>query len=909
MRANVAFRVLDRQRRTTSRSTKRRGLACLVVIAAVVAAALPSTPAGSAEVLDGFVDEVVQANLPQPMGMEFAPDGRLFVYGKQSGVGHVISIVKNGVFLAPPALAVPGPLEGSAGILGLAFHPNFATNGWMYMNRTVTVGGVKLNRVSRLSVVGDSINAASEVVLVDLEPVPAGEILHYGGDIEIGNDGRLYVSTGEFTIGPDARRLTSRNGKILRYELDGTIPADNPFVDRTTGKERAIYAIGLRNPWKMDRHPVTGAIYISDVGYDTWEELNRLAYGADYGWNITEGPTTVAGVTNPDLAYPHDGPDPETSGCAIVGGDFYAATTPSFPPEYVGDYLFADYCNGWIRAWDPATGTVTTLSRGLTFAVDVKVDPATGDVYYLDRELNGDSSSPSGGLGRIRHVGGTLGLRVTVPPIPLTVAIGEAATFSVTASAPPPLSYQWERNGTPVPGATLRELTIPDPQPADSAATFTVVIRDGTSAQLETTPVALTVTANHAPTPQIFRPVVGRQFVAGRTIQFQGAASDAEDGVLPDAQLTWEVELRHGIHTHGLVPETSGISSGSFVIPTGGETDPDVSYLVRLTAVDGDGAVRSVVREVLPTHVVMTLRTEPPGLPVRLDGLLQGTPSDVTGVAGVLRSLEAPAQAIVGSQVYVFSHWSDGGARVHTISTPGSSKAYTAHYIPAPLDTTITKPAANSTVAAPMVIAGSATAPSGVAGVEVAVRDLDSGLWWTGSGWRTTHAKFAATVASPGSAQSSWTASFDPPAVSGRYYLGAVARGADNVRDATPAQVTPVRIAPPLDTTITNPVKGQVGPSPMILRGAATAPGGVRSVTLAVRELPNGRWWNGSAWQSAFVRFPATLAVAGAVETTWSSSFAPLPSTGRFFMSARTTDMYGAYDTSVPIVDPFDVTG
>jgi hypothetical protein len=240
---------------------------------------------------------------------------------------------------------------------------------------------------------------------------------------------------------------------MLRINKDGTIPTDNPFYTQTTGRNRAIWALGLRNPFTIDVQPGTGRIFINDVGASTWEEINVGSRGANYGWPATEGPTSDSRFRSPLFAYGHG--NSSTTGCAIAGGAFYNPGTQQFPNEYVGDYFFADLCSGWIRRLDPATRTVTGFATGINVPVDVKVRPGTGGaLWYLARG--------SGAVYRVRYTGstttGSASTGVT-SSITLSTATALVTSNSVQLSftglldastATDPTHYRVQVNGTAV---------------------------------------------------------------------------------------------------------------------------------------------------------------------------------------------------------------------------------------------------------------------------------------------------------------------------------------------------------------------------------------------------------------------------------------------------------------------------
>lgn len=222
---------------------------------------------------------------------------------------------------------------------------------------------------------------------------------HNGGAIHFGRDGRLYIAVGDNANGDNAQSLKNLKGKMLRINKNGTIPRDNPFYKdkRARGKDKAIWARGLRNPFSFAVRPGSGDIFINDVGQKTWEEINLGRRGANYGWPAFEGPENSRRFAPPVFAYRHG--SGSTTGCAITGGAFYVPQTPQFPEEYVGDYFFADFCSGWIRRYDPSDGTVEPFAQGLSFPVSLEAGP-DGALYYLER------GASSGSLSRIRYEGG-----------------------------------------------------------------------------------------------------------------------------------------------------------------------------------------------------------------------------------------------------------------------------------------------------------------------------------------------------------------------------------------------------------------------------------------------------------------------------------------------------------------------
>ncbi|MEN3330481.1 MAG: hypothetical protein V7638_5288 [Acidobacteriota bacterium] len=343
-----------------------RGLFSLLFLACVVnAATLPP----------GF-NETSISGLNNPTAMEIAPDGRIFVCQQ----GGSLRVLKNGVLLSTPFLTLNVDQNGERGLLGIAFDPNFANNNLLYVYYTVP-STPRHNRVSRFTANGDVVVPGSEQIVLELDNLSSATN-HNGGAIHFGPDGKLYVAVGENANGSNAQTLSNRLGKVLRINSDGSIPNDNPFFNTATGDNRSIWAFGLRNPFTFAFQPGTGRLFINDVGEVTWEEINDGIAGSNYGWNLSEGPTSNPQFRSPLFSYLHG--FSATTGCAIAGGAFYNPATVQFPQTFVGKYFFADLCSGWIRLFDPSTGTASDFASNISNPVDLKVS-ADGSLYYLAR--------------------------------------------------------------------------------------------------------------------------------------------------------------------------------------------------------------------------------------------------------------------------------------------------------------------------------------------------------------------------------------------------------------------------------------------------------------------------------------------------------------------------------------------
>lgn len=369
------------------------GLALAVGLGALLMLVGPAS--GEAAFRPGFTQARVAAGLESPTTMEFAPDGRIFV-AQQTGE---LRVVEGGRLLATPALDLSGRVDatGERGLLGVAFDPGFSQNGYVYLYYTMkaTASVPAHNRVVRFTASGDRLLPATEKLILRLNRL-SDRTNHNGGAIHFGEDGKLYVAVGENADPDNAQTLQNLLGKMLRINKDGTVPRDNPFYNNgnVVGINKAIWARGLRNPYSFAVQPGTGRIHINDVGGGTWEEINRGARGANYGWPVHEGPETAREYAAPIFAYRHG--SSATRGCAITGGAFYDPRVVQFPAEYVGDYFFADFCGGWIRKYDAQSDTTSGFATGIDRPVDLKVS-GDGALYYLARG--------TGSIHRIQHPG------------------------------------------------------------------------------------------------------------------------------------------------------------------------------------------------------------------------------------------------------------------------------------------------------------------------------------------------------------------------------------------------------------------------------------------------------------------------------------------------------------------------
>ncbi len=341
----------------------------------------------------------VASGLASPLYLT-APPGdvqRLFIVEQ----GGRVRIVQNGALLPTPFLDITDRVAsgGEEGLLGLAFHPNYATNHYFYVDytHTNTAGDTLYTLIERYTTSADSNvadSASHKLILRVVQPYSN----HNGGLVMFGPDGMLYIGMGDGGLGGDpqnrAQNPDSLLGKLLRIDVDGgdpyVNPPNNPYAGG--GGRGEIWAIGLRNPWRFAFDRTAGLLFIADVGQNAWEEVDvepRTQGGLNYGWRIMEGAhcydpnpcaadTAGLGLVLPALEYDH------SNGCSIIGGFVYRGARS---PSLAGQYFYSDYCSGWIRSFTYAAGAVAqrtswTLNANLGNVLSFGED-ASRELYVL----------------------------------------------------------------------------------------------------------------------------------------------------------------------------------------------------------------------------------------------------------------------------------------------------------------------------------------------------------------------------------------------------------------------------------------------------------------------------------------------------------------------------------------------
>jgi glucose/arabinose dehydrogenase len=367
-----------------------KAIAALALLACMDSQARPAANSSRAAVPGSLRLEQVGETFRSPVYVTSpAGDERLFVV-EQAGR---IRVVKNGRTLPAPFLDVSDRVRsgGEQGLLSMAFHPEYRSNGWFFVNFTDRAGDTRVERF-KVSANPDVADAASSLLVIEVDQPYSN---HNGGLVMFGPDGMLYIGTGDGGSGGDPHRNgQNRNallGKLLRINVSRTepysIPQGNPYANGSGGKPE-VWAIGLRNPWRFAFDRSTGLLYIADVGQNEVEEIDvepASRAGLNYGWNVMEGDQCYGsgscnrgGLILPKVSYKHIG-----SACSVTGGFVYRGTQV---PSIVGHYFYSDYCAGWIRSFRMQNGSATdqrewkteNLGHVVSFGEDSK-----GELYVL----------------------------------------------------------------------------------------------------------------------------------------------------------------------------------------------------------------------------------------------------------------------------------------------------------------------------------------------------------------------------------------------------------------------------------------------------------------------------------------------------------------------------------------------
>jgi len=661
----------------------------------------------------GFTDVSI-ATVGAPTALAFTPDGRLLIT-QQSGS---LRVYESGALVATPAITFPTAsicTSSEQGLLGVAVDPAFASNGFVYLFRTFRqAGGTCVNRVARFTMSGNTVSAASELVLVDNMPSPAGN--HNAGDVHFGKDGYLYITIGDGgcdyagNSGCAGSNDASRDqhvltGKVLRITSTGGIPPANPFQGAGTArcnvtgstaagnKCQETFAWGLRNPFRLafDPNAASTRFFINDVGQGAWEEIDLGQSGVDYGWNCREGAHTNSssglcsptppGMVDPIFEYSHSGTVPGTSvsGCgSITGGAF---VPNGIWPGYDNAFLFSDFnCGAMFSYTSGSTASTFATALGSSSAVHLVFGPfgSTQALYYTSYAGGGQvhriAFSNSSGNDPPNAVAGA---SPSNGPAPLTVTLSAAGS-----SDPDPgdtLTYFWDF-GDGNPEVSTTSLTI---QHTYAAGVYTATLHARDNNFAFSAPATVQITSgNTPPTPTITTPAAGTLFAVGQNFTLTGSATDLEDGALPASALSWSMLLHHGNHTHPFLGPASG-NNVPFTAPAPEDLFAATSSFleIQLTATDSGGLSSTVTRNLDPRKVTLTFNTEPGSMSVRVSGTDLAAPVNVVSWDNWQFPISAFDQMLYGAS-YVFASWSDGGAQTHSIVTPSTAASFLARFTP-----------------------------------------------------------------------------------------------------------------------------------------------------------------------------------------------------------------------------------
>jgi PKD repeat protein len=487
----------------------------------------------------------------------------------------------------------------------------------------------------------------------------------------------------------------------------------NPFFSSPDANARRIVAYGVRNPFRMTQRPGTDELWIGDVGWNTWEEINRVvapasATASNFGWPCYEGVSPQGGyqgaglsqcsslystpgsVVAPYYTYNHSACVVNYAGCrtggsSITGVAFY--TGGSYPAQYNGALFFADHTRNEIWAMLPGTNGLPNPSTIQSFVgvdaaggaaghpVDLKIGPG-GDLFYVDME--------GGSVHRITFTAANQPPTAVATASPTNGNAPLTVGFDGTGSSDPegrPLSYSWDLNA---------DGTFGDATGSTASYTYTTAgvyhpslrVTDDQGAS-DSTSITITV-GNTAPVAVIDSPASSLTWKVGDPIAFSGHATDVQDGTLPASALSWSLVMHHcftpsDCHTH-LIQTFNGVSSGSVAAP---DHEYPCWLELQLTATDSGGLATTTSVRLDPKTVVLTFRTNPGGLVLTnmvVNEAPRSTPFSVTVVVGSANSVSAPSPQQFNKSIYNFISWSDGGPQSHTITAPAVNTTYTATY-------------------------------------------------------------------------------------------------------------------------------------------------------------------------------------------------------------------------------------
>ncbi len=580
------------------------------------------TMQNGAPIIPGFEAETIASGLVLPTAMAFAPDGRIFIAEK----GGAVRAVKNGALLSEPVITLTDVNSyADRGLIGIAIDPNFSANGYLYLSYTyentpgANFSGPKTVHIARVTIIGDTASESSKVILVGTvdgnaaspscenflvtdDCIPSDSPSHSAGGLRFGPDGKLYATLGEGAnfdrvdpLALRAQNLDSLGGKVLRLNTDGTAPADNPFYNGNPNANRSkVYAYGVRNAFRFNFRPSDGALFLGDVGWDMWEEINLILPGKNYGWPCFEGTSRgtpasggpgyvcdAPGATDPLYFYQHN---------SAFAGSVTAGAFPSgsaYPAEFSNSLFFGDYAQNWIRrlVLDDANNVLSVQQDVIDNPggpVDLSTGP-DGNVYYI--------AIYTGELKRLVYTTGnrnpiaSIGATPTAGLAPLSVSFSSAGSSDPNGDA---LSYSWNFGD----GATSTLQNPTHMYAANGSYTAVLTLSDGRGG-VDIKSIIIKV-GNQPPSANIESPISGSLYKGGDTVTLRGVGTDPEDGALPTSAYHWQIILHHNVHPH-LLQEFFNTASPSFTAPDHtGETDVYTEVVLTVTDSAGLTGTRSI---------------------------------------------------------------------------------------------------------------------------------------------------------------------------------------------------------------------------------------------------------------------------------------------------------------------------